>query len=1200
MKKKANLSKSYADYAGMSREELLLEIERLENRIHVLEYVDTDYRPEVKVEIDSNIIVANPVLFSEVLGQIDEVVYFVRLHEDGTRSLRFLSTRTEEILGIDYEKYINNPTGLIDQIHPDDLPFIYAAAKKLREVKTAQTFCYRYKHPVKNKYVWIEERVYPQFDNSGRYTANLGIYRDVTERIENDLVYRESKQSLERVLNSIDEVVYHIDLTKVGDDRIRFVGNNIEKVFGITREEFISGQSSFMNNCHPDDVIMIREQAEKVKREKQSGTFLYRYYKKTSEEFIWVEERVIPEFDSKGNQTEIFGVARDVTAQISNRQQLLQSEERFRLLAQNANDIIYKITYYPEPKYEFISQSVENITGYKPEEYYADFSVGARAVHPDDLEKHTAATELMMANSPKIFAPEAEPLVFRGVRKDGSEVWTETSNRPVFDQEGRVIGIEGISRDITQRKLAESALIDSRESYRSLVEQYPEGIVIANAEGIIVFINPAVLRITRIESNAHIVGKNLLDFLTPEQQVRSAERMNQVAQGIHVPFEVIQLVNTKGEVIEMESRPVKYHYQGQPCTLVFLRDIAAERLLETEQLRLQIVEETNRRLESEIRERITIERELKAAQKNLRLLVDSSLDMICASDPDGNITEFNNAAQDTFGYTREEVIGKHVTILYDNPDDRQKVMQLLTKQDGSFSGEVINKRKNGELFTAFLSASTLKDELGNVIGSMGVSRDISSIKNAETELRLSEEKYRAIYSQAFIGIALVDKDSGKFIEVNQRLCDILGYTMEDLQQMSVSELRLKGDLSRLPSGKDFIKRGFERVFDEQRYRDKQGKEVILNITISLVKDEMGMPLHFVYVYEDITPKRKAEEHIHLQAAKLSAIFESSSHMIWTVDREYKLVSFNSNQVKWLRDNYELKPYVGMPMFSGNMVSTEAYNVFWKEKVDQAFQGETLKFETLFTNKRGILHWREVFLNPIKDENDVVIEVSCIAHDITDQKTAEDNIKQSLKEKEVLLKEVHHRVKNNLQVISSILNLQSSYVKDKKSLDLLLESQNRIKSMAFVHESLYQTKDFSNISFSSYVENICSNLVHSYSDPDNPPELHMDLDLIQLNLDTAIPCGLIINELISNALKYAFKGKKNGKLRISVKQDREMIRVIIADNGKGFPSNVDFRNTESLGLQLVVTLVEQINGKIELETQKGAKFTIEFIPPKTNH
>lgn len=1005
--------------------------------------------------------------------------------------------------------------------------------------------------------------------------------------------------SLERVLNSIDEVVYHIDLTKPEGERIRFVGSNIEKVFGITREDFISGQHVFMNNCHPEDVIAIREKSEALRRSKSAGTFLYRYFNKQQDSFIWIEERVIPSYAKDGTQTEIIGVARDITDQINNRQQLLQSEERFRLLAQNANDIIYKLVFFPAPKYEFISSSVEKITGYSPAEYYADAMLGFKVCHPEDQPKMMAASELMMANSPKVFAADAAPLIFRSLKKDGTEIWTETNNRPVLDANGKVIGIEGISRDITQRKLAEIALFDSRESYRSLVEQHPEGIVIADSGGKIVFINPSVLRITRIDSEAEIIGQNIMKFLTPEQQQRSAQRVRQVKEGQYVPFEVIQLINTRGEIIEMESRPAKYQYHGEESLLIFLRDITAERLLETEQLRLQLVEETNRKLQREIEDRIKIERELNAAQKNLRMLIDSSLDMICASDPEGYITEFNKAAQQAFGYSYNEVIGKSVTMLYEEPEERRKVMKLLVEQEGFFSGEVTNKKKNGETFTAFLSASILKDQKGNIIGSMGVSRDISTIKKAETELRLSEEKYRAIYSQAYIGIALVDKDNGKFIEVNQRLCDILGYEMNDLMKLTVKELRMKGDLSHLPTGKEFIKRGFERMFDEQRYRDKAGREVILNITISLVKDEKGTPLHFVYVYEDITPKRKAEGQIRLQAAKLGAIFESSSHMIWTIDHDYKMVSFNTNQAKWLRDNYDIKPYVGMPLLSGNMVSTEEYNEFWRGKIDRAFAGDTQKFETVYVNKRGIQQWREVFLNPIKDERDNVIEISCIAHDITDQKHAEENIRQSLKEKEVLLKEVHHRVKNNLQVISSILNLQSSYVKDKKSLDLLLESQNRIKSMAFVHESLYQTKDFSNINFSSYVENICSNLVHSYSNPDNPPELAMDLDSIQLNLDTAIPCGLIINELISNALKYAFKGQGKGKLTVQVKHSDPALKIVIADNGKGLPANVDFRNTESLGLQLVVTLTEQINGKINLESKKGTKFTIEFVPPRTN-
>ena len=1184
----------------LSHAELLKEAERMAERLRTFEYNDVNHRPEVIVQMDQELVQNNPFLITEILDQVDEVVYFIRINEDGTRTLRFLSKSTEEILGVNHDEYMADPAALINRVHKSDAPEIFAAARKLRETKKPLAFIYRYLHPKKGDYIWLEEKVYPQFEKDGRYAANLGIYRDVTDRIRNEEEISEAKISLERVLNSIDEVVYHMDLTQPPEQRIRFVGTNIEKVFGITIDEFLKGNTSFIDNCHPADVEAIRNQATQMRAAKSPATFVYRYFRQSDRQYIWVEERVIPYYNASGEQTEIFGVARDVSEQINNRQKLQQSEERFRLLAQNADDIIYRLMFYPEPHYEFISDSCERITGYAPQDYYNDAQLGFKTVHPDDAPKMQGSVELMQNNSGKIFSHDAAPLIFRSYRKDRQLIWTETNNRPIIDNSGKVIGIEGISRDITERKSAEQEVVNSRESYRSLVDEHPDGIVIASPDGLIAFVNKSVLRITKINSESEIIGKSLTEFLTPEQQLRSNERMKKVASGAEVPFEIIQLLNTRGEILEMESRVMKYQYLGKPAFLVFLRDISAERKLHTEQVRLQLAEEANRKLQQEIRDRIKAERELSAAQKNLRLLIDSSLDMICASDPDGYITEFNAAAQQAFGYSLSEVIGKHVTMLYVVPDERNKVTRQLNEESGFFSGEVLNRRKDGSVFTAFLSASTLKDEQGNVIGSMGVSRDISAIKNSETELRLNEEKYRAIYSQAYVGIALVDKENEKFEQVNQRLCDILGFTMEELQTKTIEDLRIKGDLSRLPSGKDFIRRGFERIFDEQRYRNAAGEEVIFNITISLIKDENGQPLFFVYIYEDITPKRKAEEQIRIQAAKLNAVFESSSHMIWTMDREYKLTAFNNNQIKWLKEVYGLKPYIGMPMMSGSMISTEDYNSFWKTKADLALAGETLKFETLFESKKGVKYWREIYLNPIRNERDEVVEISCIAHDITDQKQAEENIKQSLKEKEVLLKEVHHRVKNNLQVISSILNLQSSYVKDKKSLDLLLESQNRIKSMAFVHESLYQTKDFSNINFSSYVENITSNLVHSYSNPDNPPRLNLNLDPIQLNLDTAIPCGLIINELISNALKYAFKDRKDGQLDVTVKTKGNGIQIVISDNGKGFPDNVDFRNTESLGLQLVVTLVDQINGKIELETKKGAKFTIDFIPPGTNN
>lgn len=216
------------------------------------------------------------------------------------------------------------------------------------------------------------------------------------------------------------------------------------------------------------------------------------------------------------------------------------------------------------------------------------------------------------------------------------------------------------------------------------------------------------------------------------------------------------------------------------------------------------------------------------------------------------------------------------------------------------------------------------------------------------------------------------------------------------------------------------------------------------------------------------------------------------------------------------------------------------------------------------------------------------------YDITDRKIILEQINQSLQEKEVLLKEVHHRVKNNLQVISSILNLQSSYVKDEATLNVLRESQNRIKSMAFIHESLYQADNFSSINFSDYVINLLQNLMQSYSKLNQTVKLNVDLQTVFLNLDLAIPCGLIINEIVSNALKYAFPENKEGdEIIIMMKTEGDNLKLILGDNGVGLPQNIDYKNTESLGLQLVVTLVGQLNGSVELDNTNGTQYTILF-------
>jgi len=218
----------------------------------------------------------------------------------------------------------------------------------------------------------------------------------------------------------------------------------------------------------------------------------------------------------------------------------------------------------------------------------------------------------------------------------------------------------------------------------------------------------------------------------------------------------------------------------------------------------------------------------------------------------------------------------------------------------------------------------------------------------------------------------------------------------------------------------------------------------------------------------------------------------------------------------------------------------------------------------------------------------------ILRDITEKKITNNELVQSLKEKEVLLKEVHHRVKNNLQVISSILNLQSTYINDEKTLSILRESQNRVKSMSFIHESLYRTKDFNNIDFSEYIERLSKNMVYSYQYSKNRILLKLDIDKVFLSLDISIPCGLIINELLSNALKYAFPENKKGKILISVKEAKKgKIEIKVEDDGIGFPKDIDIKKGESLGMLLVNTLVEQIDGNIKVRSKEGTKYLITF-------
>jgi two-component sensor histidine kinase len=206
-------------------------------------------------------------------------------------------------------------------------------------------------------------------------------------------------------------------------------------------------------------------------------------------------------------------------------------------------------------------------------------------------------------------------------------------------------------------------------------------------------------------------------------------------------------------------------------------------------------------------------------------------------------------------------------------------------------------------------------------------------------------------------------------------------------------------------------------------------------------------------------------------------------------------------------------------------------------------------------------------------------------------TTEKKLQASYDEKVMLLKEIHHRVKNNLQIIASLLNLQSRYIKDEATLAAIRESQNRVKAMALVHEKLYRSEDIANISLQDYIKFLGTGLFQFYDARSRGIQFHLDIHDVNVDINSAIPLGLIINELISNSLKYAFPDGRTGEIAISVTKVDHTLTIIFRDTGIGIPADMDWQNTLSLGLRLVNTLVDQMNGTIELDRSTGTRFTM---------
>lgn len=331
----------------------------------------------------------------------------------------------------------------------------------------------------------------------------------------------------------------------------------------------------------------------------------------------------------------------------------------------------------------------------------------------------------------------------------------------------------------------------------------------------------------------------------------------------------------------------------------------------------------------------------------------------------------------------------------------------------------------------------------------------------------------------------------------------------------------------------------------------------------------------------------------VSADPLARILDLADDAIISVDADEHIVLFNQGAEKifgYTRDEILGQPLNTLlpPRFIG------AHHCHIREFAASPVAARTMgeRREIFGRRKGGIDFPAEASISKSKYEGAWLFTV--ILRDITERKIADESIRASLREKEVLLKEIHHRVKNNLQVVSSLLGLQSRNLEHPQMRKMFQESQDRVHSMALIHESLYQSEDLSEIDFPAYIDQLVAHLFRSYGVDSSRVRLEALIDNIRLSIDTAVPCGLIINELVSNSLKYAFPAGNSGRIKVEMREEGlHRIRLEVSDDGIGLPAGVGLAGTKSLGLRLVHTLADQLGASVEVVSDGGARITLIF-------
>ncbi|WP_206756845.1 PAS domain S-box protein, partial [Planktothrix sp. FACHB-1355] len=564
---------------------------------------------------------------------------------------------------------------------------------------------------------------------------------------------------------------------------------------------------------------------------------------------------------------------------------------------------------------------------------------------------------------------------------------------------------------------------------------------------------------------------------------------------------------------------------------------------------------------------------------------------------DGNWLKVNRSLCEITGYSELELLAttfQAITHPEDLEIDLNYMQKLLTGEIRFYQMEKRYFHKQGHIVWILLSGSIVRNTEGEPLYFIAQIKDITDRKIAEAALRQSEERYRGILEDQTELISRFQPD-GTLSYINEAYCRFFGKKREELIGKSYAPVIFEEDREKIDRLLSTLNAQNPVVTIENRVI--VAGEVRWTQWINrIIFDDRGNFVEFQSVGRDITDRKQAEDALRASEQRFHAIFNLTFQFVGLLSPDGILLEVNQSALDF--GGLQRSDVVGRPYWEAQWwaISAATQNEL-KNAIARAAMGEFVRYEVNLQGAGNTLATIDFSIKPVKDERGKVIMLIAEGRDISDRKQAEELIKASLIEKEVLLREIHHRVKNNMQIIYSLLRMQARRTSDDRIAAILKDSQDRIKSMALVHEKLYRSQDLSEIDLEEYVQSLAASLFSSYGVSGNIV-IESKINQFFLDIDTAIPCGLILNELISNSLKYAFPGNAQGKIEVEFYVEENKNNVLIfKDNGIGLPADFDIETATSLGLKLVKRLVSQLDGTIDIDTSNGTQFRIAFAGGK---